>query len=310
MTFAERLKELRTEKNMSMDDVGKEIGVTRVTIHRYEKGIITNVPPENVHKLANLFGVTRPYLMGWTDERGLNPGFNLDMVAGKLKQEVENRAASSWKPLNSKDCITAATQALRALNKYKISKTPIYSQQIIQESSLATMIAFGDEVQNETFKSQPLAIITEHKRKPDAYTYLFQVAKDAPIGRLNLTLAVELGHIYLGHSHKMLDKESERSGQCFAIHLLFPRPVIRLLQERGFVFTERTFSMIFGYCDWCLNGIINAEPVAVSAELNRLVKEQFAPYIDTLEEYGLLHKNIYNNEELLDLSNYMAGYED
>ena len=66
MTFGERLRQLRDENNMSLDDVAKSIGMTRPTIYRYEKGLIENVPPENVHKLANLFGVSRPYIMGWT----------------------------------------------------------------------------------------------------------------------------------------------------------------------------------------------------------------------------------------------------
>ena len=68
MTFAERLRELRTEKKMSLNQVAEKIGVGRANIYKYEHGIITNVPPDRVHALANLFGVTRPYLMGWTDE--------------------------------------------------------------------------------------------------------------------------------------------------------------------------------------------------------------------------------------------------
>lgn len=309
MTFADRLKELRIEKKLSLNDIAEYLGIQRATIYKYEHGLITNIPPARIHKLATLFGVTRPYLMGWTDERGINPGFNLDMVADKLREEKTNRSKSKWKPSKSKDCITPATQALRALTKFKISRTPIYTHQIIQESMLATMITFGDEMQIPEKGSMPLAMIAEFK--PDGKShYLFQVSNDAPIGKTNLTLAVELGHIYLGHDEDHIKEKEELSAQCFAIHLLFPRPVIKLLQEKGFVFTYRTFSMIFGFCDWCLGGILNADPVSVSPELNRLVKEQFVPYIDMMDKLGLLNRRIYDGEEILDMSKYMTGYEE
>lgn len=69
MTFGERLMELRKEKGMTLDSVAKAVGLTRPTIYRYEKGIITNVPIETVTKLARLLGVSRPYLMGWSNDR-------------------------------------------------------------------------------------------------------------------------------------------------------------------------------------------------------------------------------------------------
>ena len=72
MTFAERLKELRTEKKLSMDDVGNYIGVGRANIYKYEHGIVVNIPTDRLNKLAHLFGVSRSYLMGWTNDRHTN----------------------------------------------------------------------------------------------------------------------------------------------------------------------------------------------------------------------------------------------
>ena len=69
MTFGERLRQLRKEKQMSMEEVGAVIGVGRANIYKYEHGIVTNIPPEKARKLAELFDVSPPYLMGWTDNR-------------------------------------------------------------------------------------------------------------------------------------------------------------------------------------------------------------------------------------------------
>ena len=71
MTFAERLRQLRKEKNMTIEEVADAVGLARTTVFRYEKGIITNVPLETYDKLAELFGVCRPYLIGWSDDRSM-----------------------------------------------------------------------------------------------------------------------------------------------------------------------------------------------------------------------------------------------
>lgn len=325
MTFAERLKELRTEKGMSLDDVAKHLGCGRANIYKYEHGIITNIPPDRVHKLANLFGVTRPYMMGWTDERSLNPAENLDTVAIKQSVPLEDQVGSEngtlyWKPAGKivTDCTTAATQAARALIKFGISRTPIYPQQIVQASDRATMVSFADLDEIDDIVGTNSVFTMENKNlvwtsivpeENGIHSYLFTVNRNAPMGRLKLALAIELGHIYLGHgSHILGSEKARKEAECFALHLEFPRALIKLLQEREVVLTKVMFSRIFGDCEWCLDSILNAEPVTISPDLNRLVKEQFAPYVDKLEDIGIFLADPRGEE--LDLSKYMAGYED
>ena len=65
-----RLKELRKSKGMTLDELAELIGTSKQTIHRYENGIITNVPPEKVESLAVALGTTPQELMGWEDDVG------------------------------------------------------------------------------------------------------------------------------------------------------------------------------------------------------------------------------------------------
>lgn len=324
MTFAERLKELRTEKGMSLDDVAKHIGCGRANIYKYEHGIITNVPPERVHRLANLFGVTRPYMMGWTDNRTESPD-NLDTVAVKLSTPLLDQVSTKngtlyWKPAGRivTDCTTAATQAARALIKFGISRTPIYPQQIVQASERATMVSFADKKEMYdiigtnsvfTWENEDLVWTSVIPEENGVESYLFTVNRNAPMGHLKLALAIELGHIYLGHgSHILGSEKARKEAECFALHLEFPRALIKLLQERGVVLTKVMFSRIFGDCEWCLESILNAEPVSISPDLNRLVKEQFVPYVNKLEDIGIFLAD--PRGEPLDLNNYMEGYSD
>ena len=69
MAFAERLRQLRKEKHMTLEELGNAIGVGRATVYKYEHGVIRNIQMDKVDKLSELFGVSRPYLMGWTDNR-------------------------------------------------------------------------------------------------------------------------------------------------------------------------------------------------------------------------------------------------
>ena len=64
-----RIREFRTKLNLTLDDVAKHLGVGRQAIYKYEQGTVTNIPLENLEKMAQLFGTTPSYLAGWqTDE--------------------------------------------------------------------------------------------------------------------------------------------------------------------------------------------------------------------------------------------------
>ncbi len=65
MTFKDRLKQKRTSKGMTLEDLGNKIGVSRQTIQRYESGVITNIPSDKIELLAKYLNTTPSYLMGW-----------------------------------------------------------------------------------------------------------------------------------------------------------------------------------------------------------------------------------------------------
>ena len=64
--FAERLKELRKEKSISLKALAKEIGVSDIAISRWENQLrIPNI--ENLKSIAEYFGVSSDYLLGLED---------------------------------------------------------------------------------------------------------------------------------------------------------------------------------------------------------------------------------------------------
>jgi len=63
MFLGYRLRELRKEKNLSQEDLGKILGVTKVSVSGYEKG--TRVPSmETLNNILDIFMVSADYLLG------------------------------------------------------------------------------------------------------------------------------------------------------------------------------------------------------------------------------------------------------
>lgn len=71
MKVGEMLKKLRTNKNLSLDDVSKQLGIARQTLYKYETGIITNIPLTRIEELAKIYRVEPGYIMGWKDDSKL-----------------------------------------------------------------------------------------------------------------------------------------------------------------------------------------------------------------------------------------------
>ena len=70
MTLAQRIHEARISKGLTLEQLGKMIGLGKSAINKYEKGIVTNIPPDRIEALAAALDVTPGYLMGWTDTPG------------------------------------------------------------------------------------------------------------------------------------------------------------------------------------------------------------------------------------------------
>lgn len=65
MALKDRLKSARLAKGLTLDDVSTKVGVSRQTIQRYESGVISNIPSDNIEKLATALDTTPAELMGW-----------------------------------------------------------------------------------------------------------------------------------------------------------------------------------------------------------------------------------------------------
>lgn len=67
MEIGERIKQLRQEKGMTLEEVGNKVGVGKSTVKKWEDGQIANMKRDKILKLANAFQCSPSYLMGYED---------------------------------------------------------------------------------------------------------------------------------------------------------------------------------------------------------------------------------------------------
>lgn len=60
----------------TLEELAKKIGTSKQTIHRYESGVISNIPSDKIEALAAALKTTPAYLMGW-DEHPVQLDFHL-----------------------------------------------------------------------------------------------------------------------------------------------------------------------------------------------------------------------------------------
>lgn len=89
-----RLKELRKEKKLSQKEIAKEMSISEKTLSRWENGE-SQIKPEKAQMLADFFGVSVGYLLGYSEYRELEKALdktifsNYPDVETFLTQEIK-----------------------------------------------------------------------------------------------------------------------------------------------------------------------------------------------------------------------------
>lgn len=68
MDLGEKIKTLRIEQGLTLEEVGERVGVGKSTVRKWESGQIANMRRDKIALIAKALCVSPAYLMGWTDE--------------------------------------------------------------------------------------------------------------------------------------------------------------------------------------------------------------------------------------------------
>ena len=104
MTIGEKIKYLRKQQNITQEELATFAGTTKQTIHKYETGIISNIPASKIKAMSDKLHTTPAYLMGWEDlaakSKFLPPTVAEDYITlpviGEIAAGYENIVLEDW----------------------------------------------------------------------------------------------------------------------------------------------------------------------------------------------------------------------
>lgn len=82
LTIQERLKDLRTERKMTLEQLSEATGLSRAALGKYETDDFKDISPFSIVTLAKFYGVSTDYLLGLTEQKK-SPRHNSCRVASE-----------------------------------------------------------------------------------------------------------------------------------------------------------------------------------------------------------------------------------
>ena len=212
----------------------------------------------------------------------------------------------------------AAVKATETLIKYQIRTAPVDPLPILKQLPGVFVMTFAEASDKARMDRQDLLdlygcdnldAVTNVYISEDKKHYIVTYNRLLPSRIVDMALARELGHIVLGHDGTRPEDVRQEEARCFAHHLMCPRPLIHALSASNLRVTEDMVRNVAGFPDCCFSCIRKQPGVFVPAELNRIVRDNFMPYILNFFEYQR-HASKYDGSALADLGTYMDHYEE
>ena len=132
MEIGQKIKALREEKGMTLEDLGNKVGVGKSTVRKWETGMIANMRRDKILKVADALGTDPAYLMGWEPNttQSSNKG-NFPEVYEKSNENIVQFQAQHIK-------LISIYEKLSPINQKKVfhySENLLTNQQLEEELS-------------------------------------------------------------------------------------------------------------------------------------------------------------------------------
>ena len=216
------------------------------------------------------------------------------------------------------DYTRAAIKATETLIKFGISTAPVDPLPVLKQLPGVFVMTFAEASDMAHMDRQELLdmygcdnldAVTNVYLYGNKKHYTVTYNRLLPSRIVDMALARELGHIVLEHDGTRPEDVRQEEARCFAHHFMCPRPLLHSIIASNLRVTEDLIRNVTGFPDRCLSCLRKQPGVSVPAELNRLVRDAFMPYILNLFEYHR-HASKYDGSALADLGLYMDGYEE
>lgn len=193
MNMGERIKQLRQQKGLTQEQLGKHIGVKKAAIAKYEKGNVKNMKRSTIEILSNLFNVSPSYLM-CLDEPKFdnfgNPVVSIPLL-GEVRAGYNYLAEENWQGIIDIKKELAETGNFFALKikgdsmvetLWEGDIVAVKKQDYAENNEIVVAIINGDEATVKTYKEIPGGIILQPlNRKYDDLIFTEEQIKKTPV---------------------------------------------------------------------------------------------------------------------------------
>jgi repressor LexA len=162
MHLNDHIKEYRKRAGLTLEQVAQRIGVSRQTVQRYESGVIANIPPDKIEKLATAFGIDPSVLMGWNEPKEDRNRNQANYFTFKIKNQ-------SMEPeLHENDTVFVRVQSEvknGQLAIVKVGNEEATCKKVIRNSNGITLIGYNTVVypphfySNQEIEALPVKVI-------------------------------------------------------------------------------------------------------------------------------------------------------
>lgn len=89
MDMGQKIKTLREQNDMTLEELGNKVGVGKSTVRKWENGMIANMRRDKIAKLADALGCSPAYLMGWEEEEKVATNLRVVSDSPELDHLIE-----------------------------------------------------------------------------------------------------------------------------------------------------------------------------------------------------------------------------
>ena len=157
MSMGDIIKELRIEKGITQEELGKIIGVQKSAMRKYESGMVQNIKRTSIQKLSDYFGVSPSYLLGISSNKDITSEIRPvhlkkfpmlgEIACGKpifANEEHESYIDASAN-IKADFCLTARGDSMTGARIFSGDIVFIKEQPIVDNGQIAAVV-INDEV--------------------------------------------------------------------------------------------------------------------------------------------------------------------
>lgn len=95
LTIQEKLKDLRVERHLTLEQLAEETGLSKSALGKYESDDFKDISPFSIVTLAKFYGVSTDYLLGLTETKN-HPNTDLHDLHLRFTSEIFSSAVTGF----------------------------------------------------------------------------------------------------------------------------------------------------------------------------------------------------------------------